>query len=103
MTDLDLTVAQESAERWRARQQEREERRSAIREGRISDVESSERIQKRLDRLTAAAIKRSVAESLPGRRPPRLVETIGLERVLGKADFLGVDFLEVALAVSRFV
>ena len=32
-----------------------------------------------------------------------MVETIGLERVLGKADFLGVSFLEMALAVSRFV
>ena len=55
MADLDLTVAQESADRWQACQQQREEKRSVIREGRISSVESPERIQKRLDRLTAAA------------------------------------------------
>ncbi|MGH3145525.1 MAG: trypsin-like serine peptidase, partial [Rubrobacter sp.] len=105
--DLDLTVAQESADRWLTRQEKRKEIRSAIRDGRVSDVESPERIQKRLDRLTAAAVARKSpaggAESVVSRQPARLVETIGLERVLGTADFLGMDFLEMALAVSRFV
>jgi len=97
--DLDLSVAKGAAERWSDREQQRDARLSAIREGRISDVESPERIKKRLDRLTGAALKQNVGD----RRPSRLVETIGLERVLGKSDFLGVSFLEMALAVSRFV
>jgi endonuclease G, mitochondrial len=97
--DLDLSVAEGAAKRWWDREQERKATLSAIKEGRISDVESPERIQKRLDRLTEAALRQNVGE----RRPSRLVETIGLERVLGKAEFLGVSFLEMALAVSRFV
>ena len=107
MVDPDLTVAQEAARRWRMRRREREVRRSAIEEGRISSVESPERIQKRLNRLSAAVVGRKGsaggADGRGGRRPARLVETIGLERVIGTADFLGVDFLEIALAVSRFV
>ncbi len=97
--DLDLSVAEGAAKRWWDREQERKPTLSAIKEGRISNVESSERIQKRLNRLTEAALRQNVGE----RRPSRMVETIGLERVLGKADFLGVSFLEMALAVSRFV
>ena len=97
----------ESARRWQTRQVEREEQRSAIEEGLIASVEPPERIQKRLDRLAAAAVGRKGSAGGPGPRAGRpqagLVETIGLERVLGKADFLGMDFLETALAVSRFV
>jgi hypothetical protein len=55
--DLDLSVAKGAAERWSDREQQRDARLSAIREGRISDVESPERIKKRLDRLTGAALK----------------------------------------------
>jgi V8-like Glu-specific endopeptidase len=105
--DPDLRVAQESARRWQTRQVEREEQRSAIEEGLIASVEPPESIQKRLDRLAAAAVGRKGSAGGPGPRAGRpqagLVETIGLERVLGKADFLGMDFLETALAVSRLV
>ena len=67
--DLDLSVAKGAAERWSDREQQRDARLSAIREGRISDVESPERIKKRLDRLTGAALKQNVGD----RRPSRLV------------------------------
>jgi endonuclease G, mitochondrial len=109
MMDSDLLVTDEAAERWRARQRQRELKRSAIDTGRISEVESPERIKKRLDRLTEAPLKQNVggldvgSGRAPRRQPLRLVEEIGLERVLGRTDFLGVDFLEMALAVSRFV
>jgi S1-C subfamily serine protease len=111
--DLDFRVADEAAKRWWARQQQREARRSAIDAGRVSDVESPERIKKRIDRLTEATLKRKVERSGAGvtpramavssRQPSLLMETIGLERVLGKSDFLGTDFLEMVLTVSRFV
>ena len=99
--DLDLRVADEAAERWSARQKEREARRAAIDEGRISDVETPERIKRRVDRLTEATLKRKVERRVA--EPSLLMDTLGLERVLGKSDFLGTDFLEMALAVSRFV
>lgn len=106
MMDPDHLVTDEAAERWRARQRQRELKRSAIDAGRISEVESPERIKKRLDRLTEAALKQNVwgldvgSGGAPRRQPLRLVEEIGLERVLGRTDFLGVDFLEMALAIS---
>lgn len=110
--DIDLRVAEEAAERWQARQQEREPKRSKIEAGQIFEVESQERIKKRMDRLAEAAIKQNagrLAASVVGTeaagtgQPSLLVDTIGLERVLGKTDFLGIDFLELALAISRFV
>lgn len=110
--DIDLRVAEEAARRWEARQQEREPKRSKIEAGQIFEVESQERIKKRMDRLSEAAIKQNagrLAASVAGTetsgsgQPSLLVDTIGLERVLGKTDFLGIDFLELALAISRFV
>lgn len=110
--DIDLRVAEEAARRWEARQQEREPKRSKIEAGQIFEVESQERIKKRMDRLSEAALKQNagrLAASVAGTeaagtgQPSLLVDTVGLERVLGKTDFLGIDFLELALAVSRFV
>jgi len=34
---------------------------------------------------------------------PTLVQSIGLERVIGRPDFLDINFIELALAVARFV
>src|SRR5918998_1937301 len=109
--DIDLRVAEEAARRWEARQQEREPKRSKIEAGQILEVESQERVQMRLDRL-AAAIKQNTGRLATGTagtgatgpaQSDLLIDTIGLERVLGKTDFLGIDFLELALAISRFV
>ena len=65
--DLDLSVAEGAAKRWWDREQERKPTLSAIKEGRISNVESSERIQKRLNRLTEAALRQRTSGS--GGRP----------------------------------
>ena len=67
--DLDLRVADEAAERWSARQKEREARRAAIDEGRISDVETPERIKRRVDRLTEATLKRKVERRVAEPKP----------------------------------
>ena len=77
--DIDLRVTEEAAERWQARQQEREPKRSKIEAGQIFEVESQERIKKRMDRLAEAAIKQnavawppaSLVQGLPvpGNRP----------------------------------
>jgi hypothetical protein len=56
--DVDLLATDEAAARWQARRQQREVRRSAIDAGRISEVESPERIKKRLDRLTEQPLSR---------------------------------------------
>jgi hypothetical protein len=64
--EIDLRVAEEAAERWQARQQEREPKRSKIEAGQIFEVESQERIMKRMDRLAAAAIKQNTGRLATG-------------------------------------
>jgi len=102
--DFALNISRDAAERWQARQKQRRKLEQALADGRITDVESGERVGQRMRRLAETAMRsnrgRSAVLGPPG---PSLVETVGLERVLGNRDFLGIDFLELALAVSRFV
>src|SRR5688572_19956284 len=91
-------VMSRAAGRWRERTQERAGREDAIRTGRIVDVETPERIQKRLSRLSNVSSRVPTAPETGA--ASRLVETVGLERVVGQSDFLGMQFVELALAVS---
>ena len=105
--EMDLRVMEGAARRWQQRSWVREPRRAALQAGRIVDIETPERIQKRLERLTMIATEARAAQANTSRsgvsQTPPLVETIGLERIMGKADVLGISFLELALAMSRFV
>jgi endonuclease G, mitochondrial len=109
---FDLNVATKAAERWQARTRERASKEAALKAGRITEVETPDRIRKRLEHLAAAAMEAQTARppsnpqgnlEVLGAEAPFLVERVGLERVMGKRDFLGINFLELALAVSRFV
>ena len=63
------------------------------------------RAQARLDHLTDAA-KAGPAQQAPIEASPlteAVLRDLGLERTLGNSDFQGIAFLELALAVSRFV
>ncbi len=90
------------AERWEQRLKKREKNIQGVREGKIAEIEPQERIEKRLNHLSEVAQKASFRE-----RRVNLSEgfqqDIGLERVIGGDDFLGIDFLELGLAVSRSV
>jgi endonuclease I/V8-like Glu-specific endopeptidase len=99
--DGDLRIAAEAARRWRTREPER-----ARREGKpVTAVEEPKRIEARLKRLsTAAAVAPSrTVEARPPLPEARVLRAIGLERTIGRSDFQGISFLELALAVSRFV
>jgi endonuclease G len=114
MADTNINIAQEAARRWRSRQSVRNQNLPKIQAGQIAQVETPARMQQRIERLTDAAAKERARSSVGvgvaagvetvvvGARTT-LVERIGLERVLGQSDFLGMNFLEMALAVSRFV
>ncbi|MGI9545895.1 MAG: trypsin-like serine peptidase, partial [Flavobacteriaceae bacterium] len=90
------------AERWEQRLKVREKNIQGVRDGKISEIEPQERIEKRLNHLSEVAQKASLRE-----RRVNLSEgfqqDVGLERVIGGDDFLGIDFLELGLAVSRSV
>jgi endonuclease G len=99
---IDLKVAREAAERWESRRAHREKQMSQLRKDGVASVESEQRLQARLERLARAATRES-AQAPVRRAVPAAVARIGLERVIGKADFLGTQFIEMAAAVSRFV
>ncbi len=109
--DFYKAIAQQASERWINRQQVREEKKQKLISEGVVGVESAERIQMRLNRLSTAASKEMAFKSTLNRpasinqsSPTSfLIENIGFERVIGKSDFLGMDFLELALAISRFV
>ena len=109
--DFYKVIAEQAASRWLQREKIRDENKQKLQDGGVASVESGERIQMRLDRLAAAATKEkafkttsSLAASLgQSSSTSFLIENVGFERVIGKSDFLGMDFLELALAVSRFV
>ncbi|GEO04696.1 hypothetical protein AAE02nite_23600 [Adhaeribacter aerolatus] len=109
--DFYKTIAEQAAARWQARENIREGNKQKLQHEGVVAVESADRIQMRLNRLSAAASKEkafkassSLAASLGQGSPTSfLIENVSFERVIGKSDFLGMDFLELALAVSRFV
>ena len=103
--DINWEITSAAARRWQERAQQRETTINKLRQGGPLAADTPERVQKHLERLEAAVIeaKASPAPAPPAPAAPTLVEVIGRERVMGDPDFQGINFLELALAVSRFV
>lgn len=111
---INFEIARQAANRWQEHRVECERNEEKIKSGEIADIEPQKRITARLERLTMNATREQMrvaevasvaAEAGTGTSgmATSLIERIGFERVIGKADFLNVSFLELALAVSRFV
>lgn len=106
---IDLDIAAQAARRWKARTAQREQTRSKLDEGGSAAAETPKRLRLRVERLGAAATRAmaasaaSLATGSMQHASLSLVQTVGLERVTGKPDFLGINFLELALAVASFV
>ena len=106
---IDMDIAAQAAHRWEARTAQREQTRSKLDEGGSAAAETPMRLRLRMERLGAAATRAMTAPAASHATESmllassQLVQTVGLERVIGKPDFLGINFLELALAVARFV
>lgn len=98
-------IAAAAGRRWQNRAPVRSPNVEKIRSGKAIEAESAERIQKRFSRLAESTRKASAAMERVFLQPaaPTLVQSIGLERVIGRPDFLDINFIELALAVARFV
>jgi len=100
---MDFThIAVAAGERWQRRAAVRLPNVERIRSGKAIEAESPERVQARLSRLAQAAQTPAPCAAGGAARAP-LTESIGLERVQGNPDFLDMNFVELALAVARFV
>lgn len=113
MKQFDLNIALQACDRWEQHRAGREENVEKINSGKAIEAETPERIQARLDRLQenvareqkraaemAIATESLITKPAPA---PSIIGQVGFERVLGKSDFLNVNFLELALAISRYV
>lgn len=100
-----FAIAASASTRWESRSKIRAPKLEKINTGKALEAETSERIQMRLERLATNVSKTTAALERTLENPPkaRLAETIGLERVIGRSDFLDINFIELALAVARFV
>lgn len=103
-----LDIAKVASERWRERRRVRETNVAKIDSGKAIEAESPERIQARIHLLREATqiVNREqslIATAAAGGNIRPLTAAIGLERVLGKKDFLDANFMEIGLAVARFV
>jgi len=98
MAVIDTDIALSAAARWSERTDARTRHAASLAAGDVAAAETPRRIKARLDRLATAAA--TMPRSGGG---GKLIGTIGIERVIGRPDFLGVAFLERGLATSRFV
>jgi hypothetical protein len=103
-----LDIAKAAAERWHERRGVREPNVAKIDRGMAIEAESVERIHARIHLLSEATqvVNREqslIAAAAAGGNVRPLTEAIGLERVIGKKDFLDANFMEIGLAVARFV
>jgi endonuclease G len=107
--DIDWNLTQEAVRRWRGRAAAREETIRKLDKGGPLAADTPARIQKHMERLEAAVTEAKAARATAASGTERadavssLVDVIGRERVMGDPDFQGINFLELALAVSRFV
>jgi endonuclease I/V8-like Glu-specific endopeptidase len=105
---LSAQLLQETEERYQTRRERRDGRRQKIDAGAVLEANSLEQVQKRLERLARAEAAAVAAvgplSALPG-VPLDTKDPFGtaLERIIGKSDLIGVNYLDLGLRVARTV
>jgi endonuclease G, mitochondrial len=104
----DLLEATEK--RYAERTKEREETKEKLKQGKVLECDSKERIRKRISRLgshtsfSEARLQHEVASSPENSdQVLTLIRNLALERVLGKNDLMPIHFLEAGIRVARTV
>ncbi len=101
--DYDFEILEGAVRNWTRRNKEREANKAKVATDRLSEVETPERIEANRDyRQLGRRRRMRTAANLEGISPVS-IESLLHERVIGDRDFLGVEFLEMAMAVARFV
>ncbi len=93
-----------TANRWQAREVNRAQTIAALKNNAIEEVESPERLKKRVERLQENLGKEQLRISAPPDSASAIIfNDLGNERTINTRDFLNASFTELALAVARFV
>lgn len=115
ITDFDLRIAAEAAQRWNERRDKRAVDEENLNNNQLAEVETPERIAKNLERVTKALVEqdRRVVETITANIDNRevsipvstlsLLDDLSKERIIGNSDLMGIEFLERGIAVGRFV
>ncbi len=115
MIDFELKIAAEAAQRWAERQGKRASDEEKLKNNQLSQVETPERIAKNMERMTKALVQqgKNFSEAMTAiidetsvllpRPTTTLLDDISRERIIGNSDLMGIEFLERAIAVGRFV
>ncbi|NEU83371.1 endonuclease [Nostoc sp. UIC 10630] len=103
-------LIQETTARYKQRHQEREEHLSELEAGNLLNVDTPERVRKRLERIAnhPLAVRTMAEESQPevaGVKilSPENFNRLVQERILGQNDLMSVSYLEYGLSVSRSI
>ncbi len=112
--DINIEIAKQAGERWLSNEREVIRNIESIERNDIQEIETDERLKKRLERYVqnrveepevfAEAAIETVRKTVRGKaRAADLLGQTLLERIIDKSDLMDINFLEKALAVSRFV
>jgi endonuclease G len=101
--DYDFDILETAVKNWARRSAQREDNKAKVATGRLAEVETPERLSaNRKYRLDGRRRAVRATASLE-RMAPIALDSLLHERVIGNRDFLGIEFLEMAMAVARFV
>jgi endonuclease G len=112
---LNESIVEQTEKRYLERNSDREKNIEKIekakqKEGSLLEVDTPERVEKRLKRLARAQLNTAVYSSKENEavasNPREAVAAdmgVALERILGKSDLMSITYLELGLLVSRFV
>jgi len=106
--NLDLTTLSETQKRWRDRTVERERNIRLMEQGLTLEIDSPARVSKFLRQRGYSAEEAARIASDPSGRKSEIeaiagLGELGLERILGASDLLGVAFLRRGIRVARSV
>lgn len=107
---ISYQLIQETTTRYKQRHQEREEHLSEFGVGNLLNVDTPERVKKRLERIANHPLAvRTMAEESQPETPgvkilsPENFNRLVQERILGQNDLMSVSYLEYGLSVSRSI
>jgi endonuclease G len=101
--DYDFGVLESAVGNWKRRSAKREDNKMKVAAGRLSEVETPERLAANRQYRQEGQRRAVRAADTLVRMAPVELDSLVNERVIGNRDFLGVEYLELAMAVARFV
>lgn len=101
--DYDFDILETAVKNWARRSSQREDNKAKVATGRLAEVETPERLAANRQYRQEGRRRAVRTTASLERMAPIALDSLLHERVIGDRDFLGIEFLEMAMAVARFV